>query len=278
MHLLENTHMRVPSIDRVNTRVICLGRKRKERCDVNLPSIKSVFPNAQWFEAVDVHNVDVSDTRIVHPVAQIHMRDGTETDYDHVASKGAVGASLSHAALWKQCVDSGEPMVVVEDDMFFSKKIQKTLRSIYSNIPENTDFAALMYIPTSDIGWEKGKVVDRNWRRMDVGFSGFQTYYITPAAAQTLLQNAFPMSSHVDVYAAYVASLHRDDMNWYTSRYNPYTLAAFLKDNWKSSIGHANLNIKKYMPNTNWFYIIVVVLFTVSLIFAFRRYRKVYHI
>ena len=147
--------MRVPGIDRVNTRVICLGRKRKERCDVNLPSIKSVFPNAQWFEAIDVNNVDISDTRIVHPVAQIHIRDGTETDYDHVASKGAVGASLSHAALWKQCVDSGEPMVVVEDDMYFTKEIQKTLRTIYSNIPENTDFAALMYIPTNNIGWKK---------------------------------------------------------------------------------------------------------------------------
>ena len=81
------------------------------------------------------------------------------------------------------------------------------------------------------------------------------------------------MMSHIDVYAAYVASLHRDDMKWYASRYNPYTLSAFLKDNLKSSIGHANLNIKKYIPATNWFYIVLIVLFTVSLIFAFRRYH-----
>ena len=265
--------MRVPPIEDVQTKVICLGRKRKERCDVNFPSIQSVFPSAQWFNAVDVKNVDTTDPSIVHPVAQIHIRDGTETDYSHVASKGAVGASLSHAALWKDCVESGKPMVVVEDDMYFDESTQRTIRDIYRKIPEDADFASIVYIPTSNIGWGAGKVVNQDWRQMDIGFSGFQTYYITPEAAQKLLENAFPMANHVDVYAAYVASLHRDDMHWYTSRHNPYTLRGFIRDNWKSSIGHAGVSLKKYMPNTNWFYIVFLILFIVSLIFAFRRKR-----
>jgi len=265
----------VPGIETVATRVICLDRKRKERCDVNFPSIQAVFSNAQWFNAIDVVNVDTTDPKIVHPVAQIHIRDGTETDYTHVASRGAIGASLSHAALWKQCLDSGQPMVVVEDDMFFNAGIQNTLRNIYSKIPDNADFAALVYIPTSEIGWAKGKVVDADWRQMDIGFSGFQTYYITPVAARTLLQNALPMANHIDVYAAYVASLHREDMYWYTSRHNPYTLGAFLRDNWKSTIGHANLNLKKYMPNNNWFYIITALVLIICLVFAFRRRKYI---
>ena len=265
--------MPVPRIENIVAKVICLERKRKERCDVNFQSIRSVFPRAEWFNAIDVNGVDTSDPTIVHPVAQIHIRDGIETDYAHVGSKGAVGASLSHAALWKQCLDSGQPMVVIEDDMHFDDSIQQSLQGSYNEIPENADFAALMYIPTSNIGWSAGKIIDKEWRQMDIGFSGFQTYYMTPTAAKTLLENAFPMSNHVDVYAAYVASLHRDDMHWYTSRHNPYTLGAFLRDNWRSSIGHSNFRIKKYMPNGNWFYYTFILLFIISLIFAFRRRR-----
>ena len=53
------------NIKNIPAYVICLDRKRKERCDINVPKIKEMFPKTTWVNAVDGSKIDyLNDDRI----------------------------------------------------------------------------------------------------------------------------------------------------------------------------------------------------------------------
>lgn len=66
--------------------------------------------------------------------------------------RGKYGCYLSHSALWKVCLDLGEPIVIFEDDAI------PTRRVFIPDIPEQVDF---LYLGANDNshGTEKGEIV-----------------------------------------------------------------------------------------------------------------------
>ena len=96
------------SIEHVNAYVICLERKKEKRCNRNFDSIKRIFPKVEWTSAVDASLIDDNDDRI-SVYAKYHIRTKVDADISHLASKGAVGCSLSHIGLWKRVVTSNTP-------------------------------------------------------------------------------------------------------------------------------------------------------------------------
>ena len=258
----------------LRTFVICLERKAKERCDVNMKSILDVFPLAVRTHAVDAGAIDVNDPRISY-YARYYIQNDIESDFMHLGSMGAVGCALSHIGLWERCVRMNEPIVVVEDDMYFTASKQRRIKKAVSQIPKDCDFAGIMYIPVMT-EYLRSSECAAKWCNVEQGYAGTQLYYLTPRGACILLQNALPVVVHIDQYIGYASAAVPEFQALYWNE-QIYTLSDFISDNANNTIHHLP-TIRKILPHGNTFYIIwilvVITLFswaTVSTVWLLKR-------
>ena len=118
------------------------------------------------------------------------------------------------------------------------------------SIPPDADFASIVYLPFAD-----RSCCDRGWCKIQprIGFGGTQMYYVTPRGASILLEQALPIVSQVDVYIGYVSNTREDFKGvFYEQEY--FTQFQFWTEYHKSTIGH-DIEIKKFLPENNWFYL-----------------------
>lgn len=241
--------------------MICLERLRGGFCDEHLPQIQKVFPHNKTakFPAVDASLLDLSTDPRVSPFARYHVAHSLDTDFMHTGKASAVGCSLSHIALWKKAIELDEPIIVLEDDVRMDKDFMLTA---ISRIPAGADHAAIVYLPFADRS-ECGQY----WCKVQprIGFSGTQMYYITPRGASILLEQAFPIVSQIDVYMGYVANTREDFVSvFYKQEF--FSTYEFWSEFSSSTIGH-DIEIKKFLPESNVFYVISTMLF-ISCIFG----------
>ena len=226
--------------------LICLERLRGKACHET--NFFEVFPHnfSSVFPAVDASFLNLEDDRI-SPFARYHIDQTLDLDFMHTSKLSAVGCSLSHIALWEKSVELGEPIIVIEDDVHLDKNFM--LRAI-EDIPPNADFASIVYLPFAD-----RSCCDSGWCSIQprIGFGGTQMYYVTPRGASILLEQALPIVSQIDVYIGYVANTRKDfKAVFYEKEY--FTKFTFFREYHASTIGH-NVEIKKFLPENNWFYL-----------------------
>ena len=193
-------------MDTLPAYVICLEKKRKDRCDLNFKSIRSLFPLAEWTNAVDGSTVRLDQDPRLSVHARHHVKEGIDLDASHIATKGSIGCYLSHVNLWKRIAASNRPAVVVEDDMYVNERMAKTLKAIGNRIPRKADFVGLIHLPWPFSQAKRTKYNDHFYRIDTRYFAGLQMYYLSPRGAKALLRYAFPVMSHPDVLVSYVAS------------------------------------------------------------------------
>ena len=241
--------------------MICLERLRGGFCNEHFPQIQDVFSHNKtaMFPAVDASLLDISTDSRVSPFAKYHISHSLDTDFMHTGKASAVGCSLSHIALWRKAVELDEPIIVLEDDVRMDKDFMHTA---ISRIPAGVDHAAIVYLPfadRSDCGTYWCNVQPRK------GFGGTQMYYITPRGARILLEQALPIVSQIDVYMGYVANTREDFVSvFYKQEF--FSTYEFWSEFSSSTIGH-DIEIKKFLPESNVFYVISTVLF-ISCIFG----------
>lgn len=241
--------------------MICLERLRGDFCNEHFPNVQDVFPHNRTakFPAVDASLLDISTDKRVSPFARYHISNSLDIDFMHTGKASAVGCSLSHIALWEKAVELNEPIIVLEDDVRMDKDFMHTA---ISRIPAGVDHAAIVYLPfadRSDCGTYWCKVHARQ------GFSGTQMYYITPRGASILLEQALPIVSQIDIYIGYVANTRKDFVSvFYKQEF--FSTYEFWNEFSSSTIKH-DIEIKKFMPESNWFYVLSTVLF-ISCIFG----------
>jgi hypothetical protein len=241
--------------------MICLERLRGNFCNEHLPQIQKVFPHNKTakFPAVDASLIDISTDVRVSPFARYHVAHGLDTDFMHTGKASALGCSLSHIALWKKAVELDEPIIVLEDDVRMDEDF---MHAAISRIPAGADHAAIVYLPFADRS-ECGTYWCTVQPRQ--GFGGTQMYYITPRGASILLEQALPIVSQIDVYIGYVANT-RDDFVSVFYKQEFFSTYEFWSEFSGSTIGH-DIEIKKFLPESNWFYVISTVFF-ISCIFG----------
>ena len=262
------------AISEVPAYVICLEKKRKTRCDQNFVSIQQIFPGAVWTPAVDADTIKDDDERI-STYAKYHIRTKVDTDYIHLASKGAVGCALSHIQLWQKIANSKKAAIIVEDDMYLTEKKQQEVKKAYKQIPADANYASIIHLP-----WPASNIhkTDTDYKKIQTRemISGTQMYYLTPKGAEILLKDAFPIVTHVDVYISYMAVVYPDlNAVFYTGSLYPFI--EFIKDDLYSSIRHKPY-IKKMLPESNVFYIcflsVFFIMFILIIVFLHRLRRK----
>lgn len=235
--------------------MICLQRLRGEFCVEHFPQVHDVFPHnyTSIYPAVDASLLDIQHDPRVSPFARYHIDNNLDTDFMHTGKASAVGCSLSHIELWKKAIELDQPIVVLEDDVRMDKDFMQTA---IARIPPEVDHAAIVYLPFAD-----RSECDEYWCIVQprMGFGGTQMYYLTPRGANILLEQALPIVSQIDVYMGYVANT-RDDFNSVFYKMEHFTTYEFWREFRSSTIGH-DIEIKKFLPESNTFYILNTVLY-----------------
>ncbi|RYG51750.1 hypothetical protein EON67_02710 [archaeon] len=121
----------------------------------------------------------------------------TRTSATVRVQEGALGCAESHIAVWREAAGRQNWTLVFEDDVHLLPEFDALLPELLQRLPSNAD---LLYF-----GNMIGETVEPSlsdfdeflWR-MDGNHWGTYAYMISPAAAQTLLNNVYPISKQVD--------------------------------------------------------------------------------
>lgn len=106
-----------------------------------------------------------------------------------------IACALSHLALWEQCFDEREPILVLEHDAIFTKKLpyESLLKSRYGIIGINEPFGATRMATVFHRMVQESKTEVANVPRIDninipQGLAGNSAYIIKPWAAEEMLE------------------------------------------------------------------------------------------
>ncbi|KRG65833.1 hypothetical protein ABB27_14825 [Stenotrophomonas terrae] len=113
---------------------------------------------------------------------------------------GEIGCWASHYLLWQQCVDSGRPMIVFEDDITIDPRFLDVLRDL-PLLPDSVGYFRLHAADRPSSPWVQfgDFVLHRYWRSPLCAFG----YYLAPSAAEKFLRHAdhwvLPVDDYMDL-------------------------------------------------------------------------------
>jgi len=259
------------NIKNIPAYVICLDRKRKERCDINVPKIKEMFPKTTWVNAVDGNKLEYLKDKRISVLAKYNVKNNHKIDHSFMNHKNQLACALSHIKTWEKIKNSGVPGIVFEDDISMDDTLKNEVTNIITKIPKNIDFASILYT-----GNDNNEKYNDDWFKIiNKSFFGLLVYFITPKGASILLQNVFPIEVHIDKYIGYISSINHEFKaicykNNYISPIETYI---------KSTLNHG-INFKSTLPDGNTFYwiaivtTIIVIVGVIFLIFFLNKDRQ----
>jgi GR25 family glycosyltransferase involved in LPS biosynthesis len=247
----------IQTIKNIPAYVICLDRKREERCDKTMPKIKEIFPKTTWVNAVDGSKLEYLNDNRISVFAKYNVKNNYKIDHSFMNNVNQLACALSHIKAWKKIKDSGVPGIIFEDDVTIDKTLKDRITNIITKIPKHVDFASILY--TGNDNTEK---FSDNWFKIiNNSFVGLLTYFITPKGASILLQNAFPIEVHIDRYVGYISSINPEfKAICYKDKYYP-PLETYMK----STLNHP-ISFKSELPDNNTFYWIGIAITLVIII------------
>lgn len=176
-------------------------RRRVDRWGVTRKHLQTLGFRPQRFEAVDGATIpDALVGMFTTPRARKSMERGYRHEH-HEISRGSIGCSLSHFALWRKLLDSDAPhMTVFEDDA------ECVRPGALQHLPFGSGRFQLLllgglYDEKPPVGTDQVSV--RTVKR----FLCTHAYVIWKEAAWSLLQFAFPIQKQVDFYMHALPSL-----------------------------------------------------------------------
>ena len=190
------------------TYVINLDRRPDRWNDFSKQSILKEFKHLQRFSAVDGKTLNlVDDERISlhtrHNIQQNYRR----SDYE-INTAGAIGASFSHITIWKKFLESdSEYLVVFEDDTIVDKKSLEYIDTLIPTLPSSG--WDMWLLGTHQWAFEGKPLVKGNpkgWWKVK-SFTGAHAYVLSRNGAKILLENPYPIETHIEYYICGCAEL-----------------------------------------------------------------------
>jgi len=114
-----------------------------------------------------------------------------------------LGCFASHYLLWEKCVQSGEPIIVLEDDAI----LLPTFMQFIGNAKKFASHYSLVWLqPSRKVANQAGHALEKigpfTVKKFAKGFAGTTGYLITPRTAQTLLNYSaewlYPVDNTMD--------------------------------------------------------------------------------
>ena len=192
----------------------------KERADrwrrFSSQPASSSFSNLRRFNAVNGKKLNYRRDKRISVHTRLNITRNYRRSHYEIATLGAIGSSMSHIGIWKKFVASGKPMCVVfEDDVILTNNQIQNIDATFASLPDSWGIWLLgCYLPNLIIEPMKNKP----WCKVH-NFTGAHAYIVTRAAAKALLEEPFPIETHIEYYMTSASSLkgidivQNDDVN-----------------------------------------------------------------
>jgi len=129
---------------------------------------------------------------------------------------GALGAALSHLHCWRQCVESGKPMLIVEDDVVLAADLPEQLEQLserldnfwhivllgwnYNSLLRRRDASGIEQISLFEPAYPEAEQIktilnckrNRELLRLQHAF-GLPGYLLSPSGAEELINKVLPL-------------------------------------------------------------------------------------
>jgi GR25 family glycosyltransferase involved in LPS biosynthesis len=171
------------------------------------------------FDAVVGSSLDVQNDPRVSMRTKRNIKEKMRRDHEDLNTAGGVGCYLSHVEIWKKAVNNSEPYAVIfEDDAAvpddFVERLEMCMEEI-NLLPTSIDVWTFSF-PWAFYYTTKGRALPQdqpdnlrgNWI-LNTCPGGLTGYLITKEGAKKLLEGAFPIDMHVDLYMCMCADLKR---------------------------------------------------------------------
>ena len=184
------------------------------------PSLQPLLQRYSFerFEAVNGSALDIQRDDRISLRTKRNIKEHIRRDHEELDSAGGVGCYLSHTAVWRAFLKRSEPyMIVLEDDAIIPPDFLERLDSAMAEatlLPQHPD----VWFFSKPCGWYydyKGRPRPQNVKGQVLGpwimntCASFTGYMISRTGAERLLETAFPLDMHVDLYTCLNGDLGR---------------------------------------------------------------------
>ena len=161
------------------------------------PLFKELSLSYSFFNAIDSKSESFKEYKAMFNPMLCYLWHG------RILIDNEIACYASHYSLWEECVRLDEPIIVLEDDIFFEEHFLSALQDM-----KRTRFSFVRFF-TSARSRDKYiyKIDNSNYHYSLKNTNGTLGYYITPSAAQVFLTQKI-WDSPVDIYMEHVALHH----------------------------------------------------------------------
>lgn len=164
------------------------------------------MPHVQRIPAVQGSSVDVFNDRRLGANTRVQIITEYRRSHYEIHSRGAIGASMSHLLAWKTFLKTdAKYALILEDDVELPATFSMMVRDSAKDLPADWDIWIL--------GWNHIPVDLENKTthafKQIMHFIGAHCYIITRNTAKILVENMFPIETHVEHYMSNMAFLKK---------------------------------------------------------------------
>lgn len=182
-----------------------VDRWRRFSSQKAIPDIQNHFK----FERVDAivgKEIDIQNDKRISIRTKRNILHQKRRDHEDLDSVGAIGCYLSHAMVWKRFLDSNEEYcIILEDDALLPDDFVARFKIAMESLKKLPMREAVLWQLSRPFGvgmrnaMEEDTIIFTDGWAYDVLCPG-TGYVLFRKSAQVLLENAFPIDGHVDMY------------------------------------------------------------------------------
>jgi GR25 family glycosyltransferase involved in LPS biosynthesis len=184
------------------------------------PELEELKKNYKFdrFEGINGSAINIMKDDRISLRTKRNIKEHIRRDHEELNSAGGVGCYLSHTGVWKRFLEGGEAYaMILEDDAViydgFVQDFQRAMRDV-TLLPQMPD-VWFFNVPTPLYYEYKGKPYPTTVKEQNLGpwvtktCSPFTGYLLSRQGAEKLLETAFPIDMHVDLYTCLAGELGR---------------------------------------------------------------------
>jgi GR25 family glycosyltransferase involved in LPS biosynthesis len=163
------------------------------------------FKHLERFSATNGKELKYRSERRISLGTRLRIFRNYRRSHYEIATLGAIGASISHIRVWEKFYKSGKPYcIVMEDDAIWLPEYIDTINQLVPTLPENFGIWLLGYYPkTLVIEHLKS---EKPWNKVH-SFTAAHSYLLTREAAKKLLEEPYPIETHIEYYMTTTATI-----------------------------------------------------------------------
>jgi len=152
------------------------------------------------FSAVDGSKLNIFDNELISTKTVYNITNKTRRSHTEIDAVGAIGASISHATVWKQFLETNsEYCIVFEDDIIVPNGFKELIYNASKTLNDLKDEFHIWLIHYGVFVNNVYKPVQDDWLT-PTKFFGMGCYILSRKGAEKLLQSVYPIEMHIDAY------------------------------------------------------------------------------